>query len=1062
MKPNENELLDNLGKIAYTLDKAYISQLSQDYAALCFDEKYNQNEIIDYISNIRALRVDRWILDKNEKPADCFKNVLSLFADGDHTLALVVKRTSTGTEMYFIVKNEGLQRNEESRDNINLLFDSLKGNFPGTHISLVDASDTEDCLFGDLDINSISVLANSPTEYSEDYVSQGLDKLLNGIVPKNDDENYTVVFLAESLSLTNIREILSGYEDMATSLYPFLSYQFNTGSSEVSTKGEMQSIANTHSTSDSITKTHSINVGINGGYSRGRTNSTTKSFNMGLNGGANKGFSLLGASFGKSFGGSLGFGIAKTIAKTVTKSLGLSAGYGYSWGSTKTVSNGVTDTTGTSSSVSIGSDEHTNYTYKSYMVANLIEKLEKNMKKISESQSTGLWKFSTYVLSKESRTSKNVANYLRAVTEGHDSYIEPAAIQEWSKTTGSQNSNFDEIKDYVTHFTHPIFFTMTKKDVSDDSEDNLMFVTPTSYVGTTELSNVISFPKKSVQQLPVLECVQFGREPHSLIETTLDIAIGNAYHMREIDDKQKVQISKNELTKHTFITGSTGSGKSNTIYTLLEQLQEGESKTPFLVVEPAKGEYGKMLSKLGNITVYGTNPNLAKMLRINPFSFPRSIHVLEHLDRLVEIFNVCWPMYAAMPAILKDSIERAYMESGWNLKTSTNIYDTRIFPTFDDVLQQIKQVLQESDYSADNKGDYTGALVTRLKTMTNGLNGMIFTTNEIACADLFDKNVIVDLSRVGSSETKSLIMGLLILKLHEYRMDSVSEPNSSLRHITVIEEAHNLLKRTSTEQASESSNLIGKSVEMLANSIAEMRTYGEGFVIADQSPGLLDMSVIRNTNTKIIMRLPDLSDRELVGKAAGLNDEQITEVGRFEKGVASISQSDWLEPVLSKIFEYKPRKIKEDSVLPEDTDNLTVETEHSLLECIMNKEIYRKSDRIETLKNAVVTSTLSTSIKCNFINYLDSEKDNAIQSLQKLVYAFFEAEKAFASTTKYDNFDDWKKNIIANLSPSVKEYSESQIDIVLGLLLSEQVERDISYRNILCQLASKMQKEGVK
>ena len=32
-----------------------------------------------------------------------------------------------------------------------------------------------------------------------------------------------------------------------------------------------------------------------------------------------------------------------------------------------------------------------------------------------------------------------------------------------------------------------------------------------------------------------------------------------------------------------------------------------------------------------------------------------------------------------------------------------------------------------------------------------------------------------------------------------------------------------------------------------------MRTYGEGFVIADQSPGLLDMSVIRNTNTKIVL-----------------------------------------------------------------------------------------------------------------------------------------------------------------------------------------------------------------
>jgi Predicted ATPase len=125
--------------------------------------------------------------------------------------------------------------------------------------------------------------------------------------------------------------------------------------------------------------------------------------------------------------------------------------------------------------------------------------------------------------------------------------------------------------------------------------------------------------------------------------------------------------------------------------------------------------------------------------------------------------------------------------------------------------------------------------------------------------------------------------------------------NEDLKHITVLEEAHNLLRRTASEQTQESSNLQGKSVEMLANAIAEMRTYGEGFIIADQSPGLMDMSVIRNTNTKIIMRLPDESDRILVGRAASLNDSQISELARLERGVAAVFQNDWLEPVLCKV-----------------------------------------------------------------------------------------------------------------------------------------------------------------
>ena len=121
-------------------------------------------------------------------------------------------------------------------------------------------------------------------------------------------------------------------------------------------------------------------------------------------------------------------------------------------------------------------------------------------------------------------------------------------------------------------------------------------------------------------------------------------------------------------------------------------------------------------------------------------------------------------------------------------------------------------------------------------------------------------------------------------------MTSTKGINSELKHITVLEEAHNLLKRTSTEQATESSNLLGKSVEMLSNAIAEMRTYGEGFIIADQAPGLLDLAAIRNTNTKIIMRLPDQADRELVGYSANLNDEQIAELAKLPRGVAAVYQ----------------------------------------------------------------------------------------------------------------------------------------------------------------------------
>ena len=529
------------------------------------------------------------------------------------------------------------------------------------------------------------------------------------------------------------------------------------------------------------------------------------------------------------------------------------------------------------------------------------------------------------------------------------------------------------------------------------------------------------------------------------------------------EENVKVQLAKESLSSHTFITGSTGSGKSNTVYQLLnEALEQG---VQFMVVEPAKGEYKHIFGSDPDVSVFGTNPAITPLLRINPFSFPKEIHVLEHLDRLIEIFNVCWPMYAAMPAVLKNAVEKSYVDCGWNLVRSINKYGEDLYPSFADVARNIKEIIDTSEYDSDNKGAYKGSLLTRLQSLTNGINGMIFTCDEIADADLFDKNVIIDLSRVGSSETKSLIMGMLVLKLQEHRMVTATGMNEKLKHITVLEEAHNLLKRTSTEQASESANLRGKSVEMLANAIAEMRTYGQGFVIADQAPGLLDLSVIRNTNTKIIMRLPDRTDRELVGRAANLNDDQITELAKLPCGVAAIYQNEWVQPVLCKVTKYSGKQIRYTYTPKENDEHLDVEAgivSESLLDCIMNKELLRKGTRegMLRLKRMVIRSKLDTSIKKDFMEYISSDDTEAVEALRQLVYNFLSAEEAIKASAHCNEITDWVHSVVDGLNPSIKDYSKKQIDLALALILHEQAIRDAAYNDLLVHFVEIYKTEG--
>ncbi|MCR5836075.1 MAG: ATP-binding protein [Lachnospiraceae bacterium] len=218
-------------------------------------------------------------------------------------------------------------------------------------------------------------------------------------------------------------------------------------------------------------------------------------------------------------------------------------------------------------------------------------------------------------------------------------------------------------------------------------------VTATTSLSGKELAYSLNFPKKSISGFPVLECAEFGRNvvSYEKDDTEEKVDVGNIFHMKH-SENNRVLLSKKSFASHTFVTGSTGSGKSNTIYKILEEVYEKGIK--FLVVEPAKGEYKAVFGNREDVNVYGTNPIISKILRINPFSFPDEIHILEHLDRLVEIFNVCWPMYAAMPAVLKNAVEKSYLECGWNLITSENEYDEKIYPTFNDVAINLKT----SDY----------------------------------------------------------------------------------------------------------------------------------------------------------------------------------------------------------------------------------------------------------------------------------------------------------------------------------------------------------------------------
>ena len=966
-------------------------------------------------------KLTKLVLNKEENFLNKLTTIVNVAFSIECSIATIIKSDGQKIEFYFgIISKKARDSKEVSikrrHADATAFKGALIGNLVGSDLEEVpktkiirlkeeELNGIEKCYSS---VSGIVALRDEDDKSIDGYV-QGIENLVDSL----KGLKYTIVMLAEPVSTLEIQVVKQGYELLHTQLSTFA--RSNVTINE----------------SDTLSLSKARTEGISEGISKGiaLTQSKTKSKGKYLGESSSVGLSFV-VSASKGFNSGENSSTSDTTGKIDTTT------------ETNQRNNAVTDTN--SSSKTVG--KSLQLSYENRTVKTLLNKIDKHLERLDECESFGAFDCAAYVIADNREIALTVASNYNAIMRGKNSSVQASHINSWYKPEDTQ-----VLGKYIGSLVHPRFW---------QSKEDGIIVTPASIVSGDELSIQIGLPKKSVPGITVIPMAPFGR---NILESKNDtLMLGSLYHMGhnegDGDKIQKVCIDIESLSMHTFITGSTGKGKSTVIYSILDKLMIHNVKSKFetikfMVIEPAKGEYKNRFGGYDNVRVYGTNYKKMPLLKINPFSFPDDIHVLEHIDRLIEIFNVCWPMYAAMPAILKEAVEKSYVVSGWNLETSECKYrDSKgraLYPSFLDVLRQINRVIDNSAYSSDSKGDYKGALCTRLKSLTNGLYGQIFSNDELSEKELFEENVIIDLSRTGSSETKSLIMGLLVMKLQEFRIVNAVGGNEPLKHVTVLEEAHNILKRTSIDQNKEGSNILGKSVEMLANSIAEMRTYGEGFIIADQAPGLMDLSVIRNTNTKIILGLPEIDDRELVGRAASLNEDQILELSRLKTFVAAVYQNNWLEPVLCNI-ETNFKSVQRYSYEHTTRDEIDKMKYLEYLLLPIDKRNAIDCKYLDELINDIYSLKIPSEVKVAFIKYTKADSKDEIQRLRgQVVYSLFNSEIAFGlAKGKENNICNWYDCVKETLEPNIMFLNELDQQKIIALLTKEQAQIDGSIESV--------------
>lgn len=1024
------QLALSMGTAYSLIYRDYLNQMTEgEIIPLDKDEKATPHE-----EKIRLFRVNSIVYDKfenvNEK-LNSFFCALSIIQDCNLVMFLnnYISENDETQELYIGVSGSSTERTLEASK---ILEQSLSGNFPGCELENYLKEDLQ-TLLPDLVYKtsenpcSISCVSVDSVDRSVDKnFVQGMEKFADGMRGRP----YTLMVIASPIAGHELQNKINAYRDLYTQLSPYKIT--NQTINESRSSGTTVSVGTQMSQTLSLARTVSTSRGTTDSTSEGSNISQAKkdvtgslidvgSILLGMLGGVALSAPAL-SMLGFAYGGRLVSSHIRDFAGHSHQQEIQTNQYSHGISVQESIADQKSDARqkGQHQDFAVNDNKSKSVSFQRSVenkpVIDMLSSIERQIQKMSAALGQGAYNVAAYVISSDEIISESGAGlYSSLLSGGRPDNI--LAINTWQ-----EKKSVESMQDYLVRGLNPtIKLSKTGAFSRIDS---------TTFVPCNEMPLHFFFPRKSLPGLPILECAEFARSmPCKVDKDVPQINLGKVFHLGR-EEKNVISLPRDILCSHTCLVGAPGSGKSNMAYHLLSQLIK--TNINFMVIEPAKGEYSQVLGGKHSVECLSTEINVPNFFSINPFAFPEGCNAVTHADALVSLLTTCWTMYAAMSEILKDAIFQIYEDAGWNMSDDGLPWeeDNYCFPTFKDLLKVLPERIEKSDYSNEVKGNYKGALEKRLKPMTEGANKKIFGHDCRSDDELFNQKVLVDISSIRSSETAALLMGLLVIRLDEFRSveKKTKGMNRSLHHVTLLEEAHNLLSASPAP----SSNFVGaKFIELFNKAIAEMRSYGEGFIIVDQAPSKLDGSVISDTATKIVFNLPNRTDSIPMGNAMSLNADQERDLSVLPRGVCVVRSRGWNAPVQLKVplfpkSEYKPYEPPKFDVIDEKLPVIR----GKILTALLRDD----QAQVESLADKLRTDDRCT-LLLNAFNVLKSGRKISAQERFNLYCEFFDTSRWLRTPTK-ETLPDWDINARKQLNRRARLESAEQDQIIQTLLIS--------------------------
>lgn len=581
----------------------------------------------------------------------------------------------------------------------------------------------------------------------------------------------------------------------------------------------------------------------------------------------------------------------------------------------ETETNSTTRTTSENNSYT----ETLGQTYVNGHIDSLLNDLKLQSERFRTGKSHGMWQVGCYLFTDTNNVSSHLQ--LKSLLSGQNSKLETI------RTHNITRINNKLLEPFIVP---PKLSIVSKKRDPQTQQHNVFqhplgesFSSLTTYLTTEELTSMVNFPLHTVPGISVIDCPpEFRLDlPDSCVN---NVNLGELLYRGDTCGIE-CKLNLNTLVRHSLVCGSNGSGKTNTVLGILNEVQRHGKN--FMVIEPAKTEYVDWAIKFneqleqdqkeGNrlkeipITIYmpgrkhywhsnakGENEKylLKDILKINPFEpvvlDEEEPNVQSHLDRIKSIFSLAFPMEDILPTVMETLLTDVYTygEPWLNRKDDEAI--PKLFPTLSLLRCRSTNVIKGLGYEQRVTANISAAINLRLSNLLSGWKRELF-NNEVLGGykklskteieqgikrptwdEFFNRRVVINLSGIADDNDRVFVMGLLLLYLYEYRVATSERPGFSfndetLKHLMVIEEAHRVMTKSSDPNSPQY-----KCGALFSQILSEIRAYGQGIMVVDQIPSRLIEDATKNTNMKIVHRLIAADDIDSVSSSMGVNDEQ--------------------------------------------------------------------------------------------------------------------------------------------------------------------------------------------